>query len=130
MSQYRFDMKKACNDCPFMKSSPLAGAPDWLEDVAFGFIRESLAHSCHKTDPGACGFVGGKAKQHCMGLLGMMKNMGVCYSRDAIVAMAQGDLDWSKVPTAGAYRSILELVTAYRDHYSSELSRRKLIGER
>ncbi|MGE0525866.1 MAG: hypothetical protein AB7G93_09650 [Bdellovibrionales bacterium] len=85
---------KPCNECPFVKASPLDGSPDWLRDV-FEFSRkdEYFYHTCHKTDPNADGFVGGKKKRECAGHLQMMFNEmegtpgegGVYESIDALI---------------------------------------------
>lgn len=65
---------KPCNDCPFMKSSPLAGAPDWLTDVMkFHYSNKYFEHTCHKTDSNADGYIGGK-KRECRGHLQMIMN--------------------------------------------------------
>lgn len=56
-----------CNDCPFKKPFKENGALDWITDV-FNLDRIGgfFQHSCHKTDPRADGFVGGK-KRECVG---------------------------------------------------------------
>lgn len=67
---------KACNDCPFMKSSPLSGAPDWLTDVLKMTAKdEYFRHTCHKTDPNADGYNGAKKIRECAGHLMMMMNV-------------------------------------------------------
>lgn len=115
-----FDMKKPCDSCPFRKDVPLIGAPDWVLDVAKGFAAKSLSHSCHKSDPNADGFVGGKRKQHCIGILGVMKNMGDCYSHDAIMALVRGELEWESVPTENCWGDIKEMLKAYLEKYRAE----------
>lgn len=88
---------KPCNDCPFLKSSPLQGAPDWLEDVMKHHHADPyFTHSCHKTDPRADGFVGGKKSRECAGHLMMIIN------------------DNDGTPgKGGVYRSIEELIERY-----------------
>lgn len=92
---------KPCNDCPFMKSSPLAGAPDWLQDVMMMHAKdEFFSHTCHKTDPNADGYVGGKKKRECKGHLMMIMN------------------DFDKTPGKdGTYDSIEELIETYLRHW-------------
>lgn len=66
--------RKPCNDCPFLKATPLAGSPDWLRDVMeVGRRNPFFTHSCHKTDPQACGYVGKKSRE-CAGHLRMIFN--------------------------------------------------------
>lgn len=116
-----FDMKKPCETCPFRKDIPLDGAPDWALDVLKGFVRGALSHSCHKTDPNADGFKGGKRKQHCIGILGVMKNMGnICISGEAAHALVTGELDWDKVPTENCWKDIREMAGAYVEKYREE----------
>ena len=119
-TDWSFDMKKACDSCPFRSDIPLIGAPDWAHDVLKGIRRGNLAHSCHKTDPKADGFKGTKKTQHCMGFLGLMKNMGEVSGSDAIAAMVRGDLDWDKIPTEGIWKSMDEMMLAYLKKYRDE----------
>lgn len=66
---------KTCSDCPFVKSSPLVGSHEWLEDIIkIGARDPYFKHSCHKTDPNADGYVGGKKKRECKGHMKMMFN--------------------------------------------------------
>lgn len=92
---------KACNDCPFMKSSPLAGSPDWLTDVVnFHKKDPCFEHTCHKTDPNADGFAGKEKKRECIGHLRMVMN------------------DYDKAPGKdGVYDSIEQMVRAYMKHW-------------
>jgi hypothetical protein len=116
-----FDMKKPCATCPFRKDIPLDGAPDWATDVLLGFRRGNLSHTCHKSDPKADGYVGGKRKQHCIGMLGMMKNMGnICISPDAGHALVTGELDWATVPTSNCWQSLKEMMFAYLKKFKEE----------
>lgn len=83
-----------------MKSSPLNGSPDWLLDV---IQRDSanpyFRHTCHKTDPAADGFVGGKVRE-CVGHVAMMLNK----------------ID--KTPgKGGVYLSLREMVRDYAAHW-------------
>jgi len=115
-----FDMKKPCDSCPFLKTVPLDGAPDWALDVARGFWAKSITHSCHKSDPNADGFVGVKRTQHCIGILGVMKNTGNIYSQDAVRALVTGELDWDKVPTESCWDSPKQMMAAYLNKYKAE----------
>ncbi len=87
-----------------MKSSPLAGSPDWLTDVLeFNLRNKYFEHTCHKTDPNADGYVGGK-KRECKGHLTMIMN--------------QGD----KTPgRGGVYDSMEQLAKAYMAHWGVNL---------
>lgn len=117
-SRMAFDMEKPCTTCPFRKDVPLDGAVDWALDVAKGFDRKNLSHSCHNTDPNADGFKGGKKKQHCIGILGMMKNMGnTCISSEAAHALVTGELDWGDIPTENCWGSVKEMMFAYLQKY-------------
>lgn len=117
---WAFDMKKPCDSCPFRSDIPLIGAPDWAMDVLQGIRSGNLAHSCHKTDPKADGFKNTKKTQHCMGFLGLMKNMGEFGGSDTIVAMVRGDLNWDAVPTEGLWKSTEEMMLAYLCKYRDE----------
>ncbi len=89
---------KPCSDCPFMKSSPLQGAPEWLKDVMdIGLLHPSIRHSCHKTDPVADGFNGrAKKTRECSGHIRMMMN------------------EMDKTPGRdGVYKSLQELAETY-----------------
>jgi hypothetical protein len=68
-------MRKPCNECPFLKSTPLVGAPDWLGDV-MKMSQENpfFEHSCHQTDPKADGFKGSKKTHECKGRIKMLLN--------------------------------------------------------
>lgn len=120
MSDWAFDMKKPCDSCPFRSDIPLDGAPDWAMDVLQGIRRGNLKHSCHKTDPHADGFKGTKKIQHCMGFLGLMKNMDQIPGSDVIAALAQGRLDWDAIPTEGIWQSMEEMMLAYVCKYRDE----------
>lgn len=115
-----FDMKKACDTCPFRKDVPLDGSPEWLMDVIKGLKRKNLQHTCHKSDPEADGYVGGPRKQHCVGFLGLMKNEGLCISPAAAFATARGQVDWDKVPTDNIYLSFKDFVLAYAVFYEAQ----------
>lgn len=78
---------KPCNDCPFIVKTPLAGSPDWALDVLLRYKTQSLGfkHTCHKTDPVADGFVGGKAVRQCAGFARIKTNeaAGIQVFKDA-----------------------------------------------
>lgn len=117
---WSFEMKKPCDSCPFRSDIPLIGAPDWAQDVLQGVRRGNLAHSCHKTDPKADGFKGTGKTYHCMGFLGMMKNMDQVTGSEAILAMARGDLDWSAIPTDGVWKTMEDMMLAYMCKYRDD----------
>lgn len=117
---WSFEMKKPCDSCPFRSDIPLVGAPDWAHDVLTGIRRGNLAHSCHKTDPKADGFKGTKKTYHCMGFLGLMKNMDQTPGSDAVMAMVRGQLDWDAIPTDGVWKSMDEMMFAYLRKYRDE----------
>lgn len=96
---------KTCGDCPFMKSSPLVGSPDWLRDVLeFHTNNKYFEHTCHKTDPNADGYVGGKKKKECKGHLLMMMN------------------ESDKTPgKSGVYDSIEQMAKTYLDKWGVHL---------
>lgn len=101
-------MRKPCNDCPFKKSSPLVGAPDWVKDVAVRNLEdEYFSHSCHKTDPKADGFVGGQKVIECAGRLRMLFN----------------EMDGTP-GKGGVYESIHALVKRYYQHWIKEAVKR------
>ena len=119
MSALAWDLKKPCTTCPFMKSTPLEGSPDWLTDVVFGWTIGHLEHSCHQTDPKADLYKGAKKKQACQGFLKIQKNENRCVSRSVNQALASGQIDWKEVSGDGAYGSMRELAGAYVRHYQS-----------
>ena len=100
---------KPCGDCPFVKKTPLDGAPDWVTEV-INLDRENpyFHHSCHKTDPNADGYKGAKKKTHCSGHMQMMFN-----SIDGTPGKG------------GVYESIVHLGLAYAEHYQNLLAVRK-----
>lgn len=67
-------MRGPCNDCPFVKENPKLGSPEWLGDVIMGHRGPGFSHTCHKTDPKADGFVGGKTKLLCAGFERIKEN--------------------------------------------------------
>lgn len=99
---------KVCSDCPFKVKSPLVGSPDWLKDVFECYQKNPFfQHSCHKTDPKADGFKGGKQKD-CKGWAQMMFN----------------EIDKSSGRN-GVYKNVNHLMTTYLEHWlgEKELSR-------
>ena len=93
--------RKPCNDCPFVKKTPLQGSPEWLKDV-LKYHRENqfFTHSCHKTDPNADGYNGAKKTVGCAGHFEMQVNL----------------ID--KTPGLnGVYESIEELTETYLVHW-------------
>lgn len=102
-------MAKPCNDCPFMKSTPLVGAPDWLEDILFALqFKKKFEHSCHKTDPKADGYVKGQARQ-CMGHMTMIVNE---------IEGTPGK--------GGVYSSLKELIETYLRHWLGDAKFEKM----
>ena len=95
---------KPCGDCPFVRATPLDGAPDWLEDVMrLGQANPYFEHSCHKTDPKADGFAGAKKTRECAGHLRMMLNQ------------------FEKTPgKGGVYESLDKLIEAYLVHWAGK----------
>lgn len=95
---------RPCGDCPFMKSSPLAGSPDWLRDILEYHVKDQyFEHTCHKTDPKADGYVGGK-KRECKGHLFVIMN------------------EHDKTPgKSGVYDSIEQMAKTYMDHWGVKL---------
>ncbi len=66
---------KPCNDCPFLKRSPLNGSPEWLTEILeLGLKNPFFEHSCHKTDPKADGYKKGGKKKECSGYIQMLMN--------------------------------------------------------
>lgn len=98
-----------CNTCPFLKKTPLEGAPDWLKDVIRLHKQDPFFnHTCHKTDPKADGYVGGKKVTSCAGHIQMIMNA---------VDGTPGH--------GGVYNSIAELAETYLAEWTRELKRRK-----
>lgn len=98
-------MSKPCSDCPFVKSSPLSGSPDWLRDILERQVNdEYFRHTCHKTDPNADGYRGGKKVRDCSGHIMIMMN------------------DFDKTPGAnGVYDSIEQMAKRYLNHWGVQL---------
>lgn len=101
MGREKIEMRQPCGDCPFMKKTPLIGAPDWLEDVIkYHKTNPFFQHSCHKTDPKAHGFNGAKKKVDCAGHVGIMMN----------------DIDGTP-GKGGVYKSLEQLIERYLRHW-------------
>lgn len=71
--EFRFDMRKPCDDCPFRKRSKLHGAiAERIPDYVRGLKSGLLGHTCHKTDGRADGPISGQVNnvvQHCAGAM-------------------------------------------------------------
>lgn len=93
--------KAPCNECPFMKSTPLTGSTEWVADI-LKMEKENLyfSHSCHKTDPKADGFLGTKERRECAGHIRILMN----------------DIDKTQ-GLGGVYESRKHLVYAYLEHW-------------
>lgn len=100
---------KACKDCPFKRSSPLNGSPEWLKDVLELNAKDPFFHhTCHKTDPKADGYVGGEKVMECGGHVQMMMN----------------EIDGTH-GKGGVYFSIKDMGREYLKHWQKELDSRK-----
>ena len=87
---------KPCKECPFVRSTPLIGAPDWLRDVLNAYRKNKFFyHSCHVTDPDADGYKGG-VRRECHGHLMIQMN------------------EMDKTPgRGGVYNSVMEMAEVY-----------------
>lgn len=106
---------RPCADCPFLRSTPLVGSADWLQDVYIAHVKDPFFnHSCHKTDPNADGYVKGKRRE-CGGHQQMIMN-----ERDETPGMG------------GVYNSVRELIETYLTHWLGEKElnkiKRKVLG--
>ena len=101
---------KACNECPFYRKNKLEGSPEWLKDILwFNRTNPDFSHTCHKTDPKADGYVGGKTRE-CVGHITMMMNR------------------YDGTPgRGGVYTSVKSLARRYMGLYARELKRRGLV---
>ena len=73
-----WDLKAPCDDCPFKRTTPLhSGVYSSLLDYHNNLMNRIMAHTCHKTDPRADGYVESyqNKPQHCFGALVMFHNM-------------------------------------------------------
>lgn len=98
-------MKKPCDDCPFITSSPLEGSPEWLEDVLVNHAKdEFFRHTCHKTDPKADGYKGSRKVRYCSGHISVMMN-----SLDNTPGLG------------GVYDSVEQMAKTYIEHWGVKL---------
>jgi len=71
---------KPCNTCPFLTDSTNFGCREWVIDVARLYVHgKTEAHTCHKTDPNADGYVKGDGEKKCDGIkmIGINDKTGV-----------------------------------------------------
>lgn len=77
-SDVGFKLKAPCDDCPFKKTTPLhSGVMSDLPMYDKQLKEGGFAHTCHKTDSRADGYIeqyDGQV-QHCYGALTMFNNM-------------------------------------------------------
>lgn len=64
-----------CSDCPFKKPFKENGSIEWIEDVMERHQKDQFfAHTCHKTDPKADGYIGRGKKRLCAGAVQIQMN--------------------------------------------------------
>jgi hypothetical protein len=86
--EVQFNLRRACNNCPFRKSTPHhEGVASDLSNLWGQIEKGGFLHSCHKTDPRSDGYVPGYKGpvSHCAGSLMMLKNMGPEYLQGSML---------------------------------------------
>lgn len=127
-----YDLKQACDNCPFRKSAPLHNGvmfalPEYEEHLKNGVF----AHTCHKTDPRTDGKIPGYSGklQNCYGSLSLMKS----YEEESgisqgglIHAIVKGKIPYDSIETGGDYfTSLKELAEAYRERFFTFVKKRE-----
>lgn len=115
-----FDLKKACQDCPFKKATPIhSGVAQDLPALAGHIEMGSFMHSCHKTDPDSDGYNADYKGQiqHCAGAIVMLKKMGPDYGQVAWIGRRD------KIAAIPDDAEIFESAAKMFNHYARYLKR-------
>lgn len=125
----RYDLRKPCDDCPFMRATPYhSGVAASLLKCKESIDTNVFSHSCHKTDNRkACdGPKGHKGPiQHCVGaLLMILKSKDVPYQRPMLIATDDGRLDFWKWFRAAKADRKAHTLRSLMDFYYREILKR------
>lgn len=120
----RFDLRGPCADCPFRSDAKMHnGVFKDLPKMVRMHEDGRLAHTCHKTDPRADGYVEGYSGpvQHCGGMLAMIAadpaSMGAFHRR----AVVLGRWKPEKMDLSNVFRSWRDMVNKYIELASASL---------
>lgn len=121
----KFDLKKPCKDCPFLKTTPYhEGIADDLPNLWVSIEAGKAMHSCHKTDPRSDSPEGQRYKgplQHCAGLLTMMSNDVRLMCNPQRAAFHSGKWTGEMDHSAPVYSSFREMLKFYYDEAKKRL---------
>lgn len=110
---------KPCATCPFRKDTANYGRIDYLQDVFVGvFIRKSIRHTCHKTDPKADGYVNHTPTKRsvCWGFVSTdLKSNARTENVDAFIEMSAMNIDHSMIDGSETFDSIHDF---FAHHFS------------
>jgi hypothetical protein len=117
---FAWDLKTPCNDCPFLKSTPChdgiaSDLPTLLKHEDHG----NYAHSCHKTHPGADGWVETYQGpvQHCAGFT-IMKIKSDNITTPMLLAKVKKKLDFKKMDlSVETFKDLTEMAFHYLENH-------------
>jgi hypothetical protein len=128
-STLRYDLKKPCKDCPFLKTTRFhEGIYNSLPELVSAADRGLMCHTCHKTDPDSDSKEGTSYTgplQHCAGLLVMMSKDEEMVCKPQLSAWASKKWNPDKMDKkALVWDNLVEMILAY------SAWRKKLLRER
>jgi hypothetical protein len=115
-SEVNFNLRRACKDCPFRRSTPHhEGVASDLENLYGQIERGGFLHSCHKTDPRSDGYVEGYKGpvSHCAGAMTLIKNMGPEHFQGSMLKREVRRYMDKLKPDPDIFNSFLEMVEHY-----------------
>lgn len=115
-SEVKFNLRRACKDCPFRRSTPHhEGVASDLINLHGQIEKGGFLHSCHKTDPRSDGYVPGYKGpvSHCAGSLMMIKNMGPEWFQGSMLFREVRRYMKNLKPDPDIFKSFQEMVEHY-----------------
>jgi len=126
-AELRFDLKKPCKDCPFLKTTPHhEGVASDLMSISTSIESENAAFTCHKTDPRSDSPTGQRHTgpvQHCAGFI-LMCEKGKTPQVPYLTAWCSRQFDLDKLDkSAPVYDSFMDMVRSYGHWIKGQLHR-------
>lgn len=125
VNEVQFNLRRACNNCPFRRSTPHhEGVATDLVSLHGQIEKGGFLHSCHKTDPRSDGFVVGYTGpvSHCAGSILMLKNMGPGYIQGSMLLKHVRKYMKKLKPDPDIFSSMTEMVNHYLPFIKSKFS--------